>query len=54
MATPRPRLQAIRLTDAAAERIIGHAWRKLPPVLPAALGYDAGLVGAAALARANA
>ena len=38
--------------DAAAELIIGHAWRKLPPVLPAALGYDAGLVGAAALARA--
>ena len=34
-----------------AERIIGHAWRTPPPVLAAALGYDAGLVGAAALAR---
>lgn len=31
--------------------IIGHAWRTPPPVLAAALGYDAGLVGAAALAR---
>jgi len=38
--------------DAAAGLIIGHAWRKLPPILPAALGYDSGLVGAAALARA--
>jgi glucokinase len=37
--------------DAAAGLIIGHAWRKLPPVLPAVLGYDAGLVGAAVLAR---
>jgi len=36
---------------AAAGLIIGHAWRKLPPILLAALGYDAGLVGAAALAR---
>jgi glucokinase len=31
--------------------IIGHAWRSPPPVLLAALGYDAGLIGAAALAR---
>jgi glucokinase len=31
--------------------IIGHAWRTPPPVLAAALGYDSGLVGAAALAR---
>jgi glucokinase len=37
--------------DTAAHLIIGHAWRKPPPILPAALGYDAGLVGAAALAR---
>ena len=40
--------------DAAATLIIGHAWRKPPPVLLATLGYDAGLVGAAALARASA
>ena len=39
--------------QAAAGLIIGHMWRKLPPILPAALGYDAGLVGAAALARAS-
>jgi glucokinase len=38
--------------DRLAELIIGRPWRKPPPVLPAALGYDAGLVGAAALARA--
>jgi glucokinase len=35
------------------ELIIGHAWRKPPPVLPAGLGYDAGLIGAAALARGS-
>ena len=32
--------------DAMAERIIGHAWRSPPPVEPAALGDDAGMVGA--------
>jgi glucokinase len=37
--------------DTAAGLIIGHAWRALPPVVPAVLGYDAGLVGAAVLAR---
>lgn len=37
--------------DAAAGLIIGHVWRKLPPVVLATLGYDAGLVGAAVLAR---
>ena len=37
--------------DNAAGLIIGHAWRALPPVVLATLGYDAGLVGAAALAR---
>ncbi|HLW15817.1 MAG TPA: ROK family protein [Actinomycetota bacterium] len=39
--------------DEAAGLIIGHAWRKLPPVVPATLGYDAGLVGAAVLARGS-
>jgi len=38
--------------DSAAGLIIGHAWRALPPVVLATLGYDAGLVGAAVLARA--
>ena len=37
--------------DNAAGLIIGHAWRALPPVVLATLGYDAGLVGAASLAR---
>jgi glucokinase len=37
--------------ETMAKLIIGHAWRKPPPVLAAALGYDSGLVGAAALAR---
>lgn len=37
--------------DAMAERIVGRGWRKPPPVVPAALGADAGIVGAAALAR---
>jgi glucokinase len=37
--------------EAAAGLIIGHEWRALPPVVPAVLGYDAGLVGAAVLAR---
>jgi glucokinase len=32
--------------EAMAERIIGHAWRSPPPVEPAALGDDAGMVGA--------
>jgi glucokinase len=32
--------------DAMAERIIGHAWRSPPPVELAALGDDAGMVGA--------
>jgi glucokinase len=36
---------------AMEERVIGHHRRVLPPVVPARLGYDAGLVGAAALAR---
>jgi glucokinase len=40
--------------ESMAGLIIGHAWRKPPPVLAAALGYDAGLVGAAVLARAAA
>lgn len=31
--------------------IVGHEWRKPPPVLAGALGYDAGLIGAAVLAR---
>ncbi|MGZ4127489.1 MAG: ROK family protein [Actinomycetota bacterium] len=37
--------------DHMSTLIVGHAWRKPPPVLAAALGYDAGLIGAAALAR---
>jgi glucokinase len=37
--------------EAAAGLILGHSWRKAPPILLAALGYDAGLVGAAVLAR---
>ena len=36
-----------------AELIIGRSWRTPPPVVAAALGYDAGIVGAAALARAT-
>jgi glucokinase len=33
--------------------IVGHAWRKPPPVLLAGLGYDAGIIGAAAIARGH-
>lgn len=33
------------------ERLIGRSWRKAPAVVPAQLGADAGIVGAAALAR---
>ena len=36
---------------AMTERVIGHHRRTIAPVLPARLGYDAGLIGAAALAR---
>lgn len=35
-----------------ASLIIGHTWRTPPPVVLATLGDDAGIVGAAALARA--
>lgn len=37
---------------AMTERVIGHHRREIAPVVPARLGYDAGLIGAAALARA--
>ncbi len=35
-----------------AEHIVGRPGRKPPPVVPALLGTDAGMIGAAALARA--
>ena len=36
-----------------AALVIGREWRTLPPVVPAGLGPDAGIVGAAALAGAT-
>lgn len=36
--------------DALDERIIGRAYRRIPPVVPAELGEQAGLIGAALLA----
>jgi glucokinase len=39
--------------DHMRDLVIGHAWRKPPPVLPAGLGYDAGIIGAAAIARGS-
>lgn len=38
--------------DSARERLMGREHRELPPVVPAALGDDGGLVGAALLALA--
>lgn len=37
--------------DAMTAHVVGHAWRRPVPVVPAALGADAGIVGAAVLAR---
>jgi glucokinase len=34
-------------TAAAEERLVGRGFRQMAPILPAALGDDAGMVGAA-------
>lgn len=39
--------------EAMRARIVGRQWRSAPPVVPALLGEDAGIVGAAALAAAG-
>jgi glucokinase len=38
--------------ESMREFIVGRDWRPEPPVIPASLGNDAGIVGAAVLARA--